>query len=108
MTPTQRTLAECRKRGYHVQVVERFCVYSKRRIDLFGVIDLVAITPTGILGIQCTSGANHASRRTKALKEPRLQAWLEAGARFSVWSWSKRGSAGKRKLWTLREEEIVP
>lgn len=107
MSPTARTLAECRSRNWPVQVVERFCIYSKRRIDLFGCIDLVAITPDGILGIQACAGASHAARRTKALAEPRLRAWLEAGARFEVWSWAKRGDRGERKLWTLRVEDIA-
>jgi hypothetical protein len=72
-----------------------------RRIDLFGVIDIVAIQSDGILGIQVTTGAHHANRMQKAKAEPRLAAWLVAGARFEVWSWSK-----KRKLWTLRAEAL--
>jgi hypothetical protein len=35
-----------------------------------------------------------------------VNAWLGAGAFLAVWSWSKRGARGKRKLWSLREEEI--
>lgn len=106
MSPTQRTLAECRKRGWTAQVVERFNSYTKRRIDLFGVIDLVVITPGGILGIQTTSGSggNHSARMLKARTEPRLRLWLEAGGKFEVWSWAKRGARGKRKTWTLRTE----
>lgn len=105
-SPSARTLAECRKRGWIAQVVERFNSYTNRLVDLFGVIDVVVITPTGILGIQATSGDNHASRRVKIFDEPRAKAWLQAGAALQVWSWSKRGSSGKRKLWTLRVEDI--
>lgn len=106
-SPTQRSLAECRKRGWIAQVVERFNVYSKKKIDLFGVIDIVVITPTGILGIQATGGGNHSHRVVKALAEPRLQSWLAAGGLFEVWSWDKRGERGKRKLWTLRTERLT-
>jgi hypothetical protein len=88
-----------------VQIVERWNQYAKKRIDLFGVIDVLAITPTGILGIQATSGSNHSSRVNKALEEPRLIAWLKAGGRFQVWSFAKTGARGKAKRWTLREEE---
>lgn len=102
MSPTARSLAECKKRGWPVQVVERYNQYARRRVDLFGVIDIVAITPEGILGIQATSGSNHSSRVNKALEEPRLHAWLKAGGRFQVWSWSKRG-----RFWELRDEEAV-
>lgn len=105
MSPTQRTLAECRRRGWDVQVVEKWNAFARRRVDLFGVIDLVAITPIGILGIQACAGSSHAARLAKALAEPRLVRWLTAGARFAVWSWARRGR-GKRKQWALREHEV--
>lgn len=122
MSPTARTLAECRKRGWPAQVVERWNVHARVLQDLFGVIDLVAIVPptigeiTGrempgaILGIQATSeqgGGHHANRRAKILAEPRARAWVEAGGRLELWSWAKRGGAGKRKLWTLRVEAFT-
>ena len=111
MTPTARSLAELRARTCFAQVVERFNTFTKRRHDLFGVIDIVALDPTehSILGIQATGGdgGNHAARRTKILAEPRALEWLRCGARLQIWSWAKRGERGKRKLWTLRIEEIV-
>lgn len=109
MSPTQRSLAYCRDQGWAVQVVERWNPYAKIRQDLFGCIDIIACDGTGggVLGIQATSGANHASRREKALAEPRLQKWLASPARFEVWSWSKQGPRGKRKLWTLRREAVT-
>lgn len=64
-SPTARTLAVCRKRGWEAQAVERFNSYTKQRIDLFGVIDIVAITPAGILGIQACVGGDHAKRMKK-------------------------------------------
>lgn len=112
-SPTQRTLAECRKRGWYVQVVERWNPYAHVRHDLFGVIDLVAIakpdmiTPpycSTLLAIQACAGSSHAARRDKILAEPRARAWVEAGGRLELWSWSKRGERGKRKRWTLRVE----
>jgi hypothetical protein len=107
MSPTKRTLDAAREMGMTVQVVERFCHFSKRRIDLLGCIDLVAVKPgIGIIGIQACAGSSHAARRTKALAEPRLREWLESGGRFEVWSWAKQGPRGKVKRWTLRREEI--
>lgn len=104
-SPTQRSLAECRKRGWIAQVVERWNQYANIRQDLFGVIDIVAITPNGILGIQATTNDHVADRMAKAKAEPRLRAWLRAGARFEVWGWAKQGSRGERKRWTLRADE---
>ena len=119
-SPTARSLAECRKRGWEAQVVERWNQYARRRIDLFGVIDLLAIQPVrleqggwyqipvgaGIVGIQACAGASHAARKAKILAEPRAKAWIEAGGRLEVWSWTKKGKKGVRKLWKLREEAI--
>jgi hypothetical protein len=102
-------------------------------VDLFGCIDLVAAAPpltlcacqptcpgtrcrnAGIWGIQACAGSSHAARRTKSLAEPRLQAWLQAGGRFAIWSWAQRrtnavlkdGRRSRRKVWTLREEELT-
>lgn len=112
-SPTQRTLAECKKRGWIAQVVEKWNPHARIRQDLFGCIDIVACTaPTldefgSIIGIQACAGSSHAARRAKAIRETRLWRWLEAGGRFQVWSWSKQGARGKRKLWTLRTEEIT-
>jgi hypothetical protein len=61
----------------------------------------------GALGIQVTSGANHAKRVQKTLEEPRILRWLQKGNRFEVWSYAKRGAAGKRKLWQLRIEPVT-
>lgn len=112
-SPTARTLTECRKRGWPCQVVEKWIPMVKRRVDLFGCIDLIAVVPASphnesyILGIQATSDPNVASRVTKAKAEPKLRDWMLAGGRFAVWGWGKKGPAGKRKLWTLREHWLT-
>ena len=112
-SPTQRTLAECRKRGLVAQVVEKWNPHARIRQDLFGVIDLLAIMPPSnlgpgsILGIQACVGGDHAKRREKILAEPRAAAWMRSGGRLELWSWSKRGNRGARKLWTLRVEAFT-
>lgn len=108
VSPTQRALAYCRKHGMTAQVVERWNPHARIRQDLFGCIDLVMLDDAGlgVIGVQVTSGSAHAARVKKALEEPRLVAWLRAPARFEVWSFAKRGPAGKRKLWTLRAQAV--
>lgn len=125
-SPTQRTLAELRKRGWTAQVVERpWNRHTKRTLDLFGVLDVVALIPPrdmapprgctlspvgAILGIQATTGAHHADRRTKILAEPRAADWVAAGGRLELWTWSQRagqrqdGSKSARPKWALRVE----
>lgn len=105
MSPTQRTLAECKKRGWTAGIVERRLTRFVTQ-DFLGCIDIIAVTPDGLVGIQATSGANHAARVTKARQEPRLSAWLSPGRTFEVWSWSKRGARGERKRWQLRAESV--
>jgi hypothetical protein len=109
-SPTARTLEELRKRGYVAQVVEKWNMHAKVLQDLFGCIDVVAIGPEGIIGVQATSGqtgGNHSNRRTKMLAEPRAKKWLEAGGKLWLWSWAQRGARDERKLWTLRAEELT-
>lgn len=122
-SPTARTLAECRKRCWPAGVVEKFVRFPPpgHHVDLFGVLDVVAITTeidsiaymigtepprkgVGTLGIQACAGGDHGKRRAKILAEPRARLWVEAGNRLELWSWSKRGDRGKQKRWTLRVE----
>lgn len=107
MSPTQRALAELKKQGVTCQVVEKWNPYAKIRQDLFGCIDIVALMENSIFGIQVTSGSNHSQRILKIKAEPRLYSWLRHGGRLQVWSYSKKGKKGERKLWTLRKEEVT-
>jgi hypothetical protein len=106
-TPTARTLALLRAEGWLAQVVEVYLAFCRQRRDLFGVGDVLAVRPGAVLLVQCTTGDNLAARRTKALNEPRLRTVLESGVCFELWGWSKRGAAGKRKLWDVRREPLA-
>jgi hypothetical protein len=98
-SPTARTLAALRKAGWQAQVVERWCAYSRRRIDLFGIIDIVACGPDGVLGVQATSGANMSARQQKARETASLLAWLASGAAFEIHAWRKLTRGKKRPVW---------
>lgn len=107
MSPTQRTLRWLRDAGYTAQVTEKWNPHARVRQDLFGCIDIISLGPEGILGVQACAGSSHAARRKKSLAEPRLIAWLAAGGKFSVVSWSKKGARGKRKEWECRSEPVT-
>lgn len=133
-TPTARSLAECRKRGWRAGVVERRLKGSLTTVDLFGFIDLVALDgQPGLLAIQATGDhGGHVQTRVRKIRQgiieppknatlrqlaaieragPRIveaaRAWLAAGNRIQVWGWGRRGAAGSRKLWTLRVVDVL-
>ena len=123
-SPTARSLDLCRDLGWTAGVVERWCGPAKKRIDLFGCIDVVALdftvtyietdplsgyvyTRSGIVGIQCCAASGHAAHVTKAKAEPRLKLWLEAGGRYEVWSWHKYAKPKDGKWWRVRREAIT-
>jgi hypothetical protein len=92
VTPTARSLKYGRDRGYLIEVVERWIPQARRRKDLFGCIDLVALDGRpGCLGVQATSGSNVYARVKKIHEEcwPAAEAWLQAGNRLEVWGWRK-------------------
>jgi hypothetical protein len=110
MTPTARALAECRRLGWECGVVERWIPHVRRRVDLFGFIDLIAIDADVTYGIQVTTGSNHAERRRKIRESPLALAWLRSPhRRIEVWSYSKkkikRGGVAYR--YELRRENMT-
>lgn len=105
-SPTQRTLALLKKEGWTAGIVERWIPQARKRIDLFGIIDILAMKGRCLLGVQTTSGSNVAAHITKALAEPRLREWLMTNNIFEIWGWRKVGPRGKRKLWQVRRVEF--
>lgn len=88
---TQKTLELLRKRGYLAQVVEKWQPHSMRRIDLFGIIDIVAVGEGTILGVQSTSW-NGKQKHEETLLEHKeeLAAWTSSGGVFAMILWKKQ------------------
>lgn len=105
-SPTQRSLALLRKQGYRVAITEHWNSFVKRRQDLFGFIDLMAIG-NPMLAIQTTSGTNVSARVAKIQESDAAREWIEAGHRIIVHGWAKRGPRGAVKRWECREVEIT-
>lgn len=108
-SPTVRSKALLTEMGYAVGIVEHYNYFARRRIDLFGCIDMVAVkaTENGVLAIQTTTSSNVSARLKKAVEIPEVKIWLEAGNRFEVHGWSKRGGRGERKLWDVRRVPLT-
>ena len=93
-TPTSLTVNYLRRHGIKCGSVERWIPQAKKRIDLLGFIDIVAVDTTRgkIIGIQATSFPNLSARVEKIIdlrKEEALD-WLACGGEIQVWTWVKR------------------
>lgn len=89
MSPTARTLAYLRKDGWLAWVVEKWIPQSRRRSDLFGFIDVLAIRGDETLGVQSTSGSNVSSRVSKITEHEHVARVREAGWLIHVHGWAK-------------------
>lgn len=97
-SPTQRTLAEMRKRGYElVDVVERWLPWVKQRKDLFGIGDVMAVGTPGVAIVQTTSGSNLAARVKKLTDSAALPHLRAAGIKILAHGWRKN-SKGRYEL----------
>lgn len=116
MSPCALSLAEARRLGYDAQVVEKWLAAARVRVDYLGVVDILAISTTETLAIQCCRDGDMAAHRTKCLASKRLALWLSGPARrFEIHGWSTRrslertkaGKRSKRLVHHLRREEIT-
>jgi len=109
MSPTERTLRECRRLGWTCAVVEKWNPHARIRQDLFGFIDLIVLDGSGAIGVQATSGSNATDRIRKIVQEPRARIWIENGLRIEVWFWRKlklkRG--GLKYKWELDRRPVT-
>jgi hypothetical protein len=98
VSPTARSLDHLRKAGYLAGVVEKWIPAVKRRQDLFGFIDILAVRDGEVLGVQATSDSHVANRATKIAEHDNVGAVRKAGIKIHVHGWRKN-AAGR---WTLR------
>ena len=87
ISPTQRTLAEMRKRGYICQVVEHWNPYARIRQDLFGFGDVLCLGDDEVVMVQATSYSNTSARIKKISEHENVAAVRQAGIRILVQGW---------------------
>lgn len=107
MSPTQRAMAELKKIGATAAIVEKWNQYARIRQDLFGFADILFVHGTRTVFLQVAHGSDHKKRVDKILAEPRAVPVLEANNHIEVWTYTKRGPRGKRKVWTARKQAIT-
>jgi len=109
LSPTQRTLRALRQRGCICGIVERFNPYAGPhgiRQDLLGIIDIIALYPNAICGVQ-SCGQAFAEHDRKILASEMSVEWLKSGGKLELWGWRKlvKKRGGKQKVWTPRVKE---
>lgn len=104
MTPTQLTVRHLRAEGWPlVEVVEHWNAFDRRRHDLFGFVDVLAVGPAGVLAVQTTSATNVASRIRKIADSPTVGAVREAGINIHVHGWRQKKKGAR---WELRVVDV--
>ena len=103
---TSRTLRYLREQGWDADKVEQFNPYAGKfgqRKDLFGIIDIIALTEHGITGVQ-SCGQNFAEHDRTILDSDMTVRWLEAGGALILIGWRKLKlkKGGKAMRWQPR------
>ncbi len=105
MTSTSRSLAYYRKEGYLCWIVEKYNSFTKKRTDLFNIIDIIAIGEDTI-GIQ-SCGQAFSEHDKKIVESEYKDAWLKAGNRLILIGWRKvkKKRGGVAMVWMSRIKE---
>jgi len=101
MTLTGRSTALLRERGYIVATVEHYNAFTKRKHDLFGCIDLLAIGNGETVAVQVTSKGHLSERRHKIEEAEAYPEMLRSGWKVVLHGWYKEANR-----WQLKEVEL--
>ncbi len=104
---SNKSLKLLEQEGYAAQSVESYNYYSGQKKDLFNFIDILAVRPGEVLGLQVCAYASISARRKKALAAKHFKAWLSSGARFVIHGWKRITTPGGATRWECVTEEVV-
>ena len=94
-SPTSRSKKYWQDAGYKVDIVEYWNNFTRRRHDMYGLFDMVAIGNGEVVFIQVTSRTNVSARVRKIAEDKYadiIAACREAGVRLIVEGWGKMAS----------------
>lgn len=97
-SPTQLSLAWMRANGYVPWIVEYFNSFSRKRVDLYGMFDLIGVGEQGTIVIQTTS-TGVAARVKKITDDDHaeaLAACRKAGWTIHVHGWTSKKVGNRR------------
>ena len=103
MSPTSRTTKLLRSEGYLCEICEHYNSFSRRRHDLLGLFDVIALKDDKLIGIQITSESNNSARYRKMTDESsHLKAWLRTNNEAWIVTWKK-----VKHRWRYRKRILV-
>ena len=89
LSPTSRSLQELKERGYTPWIVESYNYFSRKRTDLFGFIDILAIKGDKTLAVQTTSRGNVQTRVKKIKTNDNYELVKGAGWLIEAHGWGR-------------------
>lgn len=99
LSPTELSLRYLRGEGWPlVDVVEKWNAHTRTRHDLWGIADIVAVGPRGVLAVQTTSAANVSARLRKIADAPTLPYLRDAGIAVHVHGWAQKKEGARWEL----------
>lgn len=98
-SPTERTMAWLREKGYTVAKVEQRITRTITR-DFCGFADILAFKEgeTGATAVQATSTPHLKDRMRKVLGEAHARTWIKCGNGLWLVGWAK-AARGKRQVY---------
>lgn len=98
----QRAIAIYKNKGYICDTAESYNSFTKRKKDLFTILDVVAVGNKETIGIQLTSKSNMSARIKKITESDALPYLLSAGWRVVVLGFFKQPNG----RWACKEFEF--
>lgn len=103
-----KTIKLIRDAGFFIGRVEHYDSFSRKRHDLFGIIDYVAMGQGSIIGVQSTSYSGKSAHKAAIEDSRTVRMWLKCGGKFLFVAWKKKPiPKGKKALAAEAEGQEV-
>ena len=102
ISPTQLSLAMLREDGWFCWITEHYNYYAKIRQDLWGFVDIIALKPGQILGVQTTTATNMSARINKIADHENVGKVRDANIMIHVHGWHQ----DDKKKWHCKVKDV--
>jgi len=99
-----KTIKLVRDAGFFIGRVEHYDSFSRKRHDLFGIIDYVAMGQGSIIGVQSTSYSGKSAHKAAIEDSKTVRMWLKCGGKFLFVAWKKKPIPKSKKALAAEAE----